>query len=167
MADKLVKRTVMVDAYSWMTRDPDRPLDPPQHNTAVRGELIEVSPDEAKRGERLGGLGSPEEAAQAALLASEPGSAPDEELRGMNIEQLTAYLGQHPSEAERISDLEATRPKGKVRSTITDLVERTIEARDVAVEEQLARQQAEENAAAAAAAGAPRVPGTSGVPALP
>lgn len=55
-----VKRVVVGDVYSWMT-----PIEGVpgrwHHNTAGRGEEIEVSAAEAKRGEGLGFLADPDD----------------------------------------------------------------------------------------------------------
>lgn len=53
-----VKRVVTADVYAWMTPIEGVP-GRYHHNIAARGEEIEVSDDEAKRGEGLGLLAAP------------------------------------------------------------------------------------------------------------
>ena len=157
----MAQRTVLVDAYSYMIRTEDGP----QHMTAYRGETVELSEKEIARGESLGALGTPEEALAVAQAASEPASAPDEQLRGFNVDQLVVYLQQHPSEAERLAELEAARGD-KQRKGVLDAIDRTIAARDEAIEDELARREAAAEADAAAGQSAPAVPSTT-APALP
>lgn len=155
---ELVERIVLTDAYSWMTPVAGVP-GRWQHNSARRGATVHVSAEEAKRGEELGGLGSLSDLAVVEAAAGEPGSAPDEQLGAYNAEELIAYVGEHPSEAERVRDLEAARERP--RKTVAEAIERVIRARD----EELERRAADAEVARAAAGGAPRVP--SGAPSLP
>lgn len=53
-----VKRVVTADVYAWMTSVEGVP-GRFQHNTASRGDTVEVSEAEAKRGEGLGALEDP------------------------------------------------------------------------------------------------------------
>lgn len=150
MADQLVKRTVLFDTYNWMTLDsliPGRT----QHNTARRGEVIDVTEAEAVRGERLGALGSEADLATTRAAGS-PGSFPDEQLRGLKADELVGYLAQHPLEADRLEALENERPEGKRRKTVLDAIGATREALE------MQRAQAE-LAGEPAAAGAPTIPG--------
>lgn len=126
-----VKRTVLVDTYAYMTPVGDERLGRFLHNIARRGETIEISTEEAARGESLDALGTEAQAAAAAFAAAEPGVASDEELRGKNVDELSAYLGQHPSEAERIAALEDARDRP--RGSILKAVERVITTRDEAL----------------------------------
>lgn len=109
MAD--VKRTVLVDRYSWTTPGP-APLSPSVAHYATRGDVIEVSTEEAQRGESLGALGGAEELRmadeRAAAVAAGLG-APDAELLDMSPDELVRYVSAHPDEASRVVALESTR----------------------------------------------------------
>lgn len=161
MAEQLVERTVITDIYSWMVPG-DRGGDPYIHNTAHRGDTISVTAAEAKRGEELGGLGTPQDLAVAdvdrAGLAA-VGNVADEQLRGYKAEELLAYLQQNPADAARVTALEQERGS-KARKTVLEMADRVAEeyakATDAAAEARAA--QAEE-AALAAGGGAPTVPG--------
>jgi hypothetical protein len=164
---QLVDRIVLTDTYSWMTPVEGVP-GRWQHNSARRGDSISVSAEEAKRGEALGGLGDSADLAVTAAAAAEPATAPDEQLQGYTVEELIAYVGERPSEAERVRALEAAREKP--RKTVAEAMERVIRARDEelarrAEEDEAARAADAEAAARAAATGAPTVP--AGAPRLP
>lgn len=60
-----VKRVVTADVYAWMTPVEGVP-GRYHHNTAARGEEIQVSAEEAKRGEGLGLLEDPKAVREAA-----------------------------------------------------------------------------------------------------
>lgn len=150
-------RRVLVDIYSW-TEATGIPTMPFTSRTAVKGAEVDLSnahPSEAveiARGEALGALGSDADAAAALQAEGEPGSVTADQIRSMTADDLVAYLGAHPSEAERIRDLENGRPRGG-RKTVLDGVERVIDARDAD-----AAERAEQDALArAAAGGAPRL----------
>lgn len=136
MAEELVERTVIWDLYAWMT-PAEGIRDRLQHNVATRGETISVSPAEARRGEELGALGTEEQAILADAAAQEPGVQPDEVVRGMTAPELVAYVGQHPTEAEHLRELEEERPEGKQRSTVLDAIDRVIDERDAELEARL------------------------------
>lgn len=74
MAD-VSRRVVGTDVYSWMTPIEGRPGQY-QHNTAVRGDVIDVSAEEAERGEGLGVLADPD---ADELAESEESGAPGDE----------------------------------------------------------------------------------------
>lgn len=159
---KTVKRFVLFDVYGWST-----PIDGERlrrdYHLARRGEEIEISEAEAARGEGLGALGTEAEATASASAAAEPPSASDEQLGGMNVDELVAYLGQHPSEAQRIIDLEEARERS--RKTVLEPAQRVKVAHEEAVADELERQRAAteaEQAAYAAATG-----GGTGAPTIP
>lgn len=139
-------RTVLFDLYTYRVVRPDRP--DPHTVTVYRGDTVTVTDEEAARGERLGGLGSAADLAMAdAEAASDAGGlADDAELAGMTLDQVVAYLGQHPGEADRVADLEATRPKP--RKTVATAVAAT---RELLAAEIAAREEAALAEAAAAA----------------
>lgn len=149
MDTELVERTVVTDIYTWMTPIPGRLVG--QHNVAYRGDVIKISLDEAIRGGRAGGLGTGADAAAAAARSSEPPAWGDDQVNSASAVDIIAYLGQHPSEAERIRDLEAGRRRP--RSSVAEAVERIIAARDEAIADAAARH------ADAAAADAEATPG--------
>lgn len=163
-----VERTVVTDIYTWMTPVAGRVVG--QHNVAYRGETINVTAEEAERGEKAGGLGTGEEALAAAARSSEPPTWGDDQLRSAKADEVLAYLGQHPSEAERVRTLEAERTRP--RSTVAEAVERVIAARDEAIADAAARREAaadtgrdeasEAEAMRALSGGAPTVPGSAG-----
>lgn len=165
MSTQLVERVVVTDIYTWMTPLAGRTVG--QHNVAHRGDTIKVTPEEAERGEKLGGLGTEADAVAAAARSSEPATWGDDQVNSASVDELVAYLGQHPSEAERIRTLEAERRRP--RKTIAEATERVIAARDEAIADAAARREdaaaadAEEAArrdevARASAGGAPTVP---------
>lgn len=150
----MVERYVLVDIYAWTTPLP-RFDGRTQHNVAHRGDIVRVTAEEAARGEGMDppALGTSLEAVTAGSTAVEPGSAVDEELRGMNVEDLVSYLGAHPSEAERIGELEAQRDRP--RKGVTEAVDRVTVARDEALAARAAELEAN---ATPAGPGAPTLP---------
>lgn len=162
-----MKVYVLFDVVGWSTEIKGRP-DRRDFHAARRGEVIDVSAEEA---ERLIGLGAVSENASdlegAVAAGSEPPSWDDAQLDSANIDDTVAYLAQHPSEARRVLEVETSRPDRdlKTRKGIIEAAERV----QAAYEEQLAadaaaREEAEANeqraslAGAGAAPGAPRIP---------
>lgn len=154
------KLYVIADRHMWMT-----PLEGLpgrfQHNTAFRGDLIDVTDAEAKRGLELGVLSKEAgDLVEASARSSEPRPWGNEQLAGANVDDIVAYVGQRPSEAERVLDAENAR--SRPRKGVLEAVERVIDARDAELErlavlqedEQLAR----EEEARARAGGAPAIP---------
>ncbi len=154
MADQLVKRTVLVDRYAYM--GPSSTGSGLEHTVAFRGDEIEVSEKEAARGEGLGGLGSPEDHAASVAMSSESPTMPDEQLKAMNAEELVAYIGQHPGEAERLQVLEEDRG-ARARKSVLSALDDVVVVRNEAVADEAQRRDA---AAAAQASGAPTIPTT-------
>lgn len=120
----MAQRTVLHGVYTWMTPAKGRP-GRYDHNVASRGDVIEVSAEEAKRGEGLGFLGSAadfeeilakEAEAKALAEAGAWGGASDEEIEAMNVAELVAYINQvpeehHDDEILRVVELEELRDK--------------------------------------------------------
>jgi hypothetical protein len=75
MAD--VKRVVTADVYAWMTPVKDVP-GRFHHNIARRGDEIEVSEEEAERGEGLGLLEDPSRRAEADEAAEDEAAVEDD-----------------------------------------------------------------------------------------
>lgn len=151
------KMFVVADYHSWMT--PAKHLSPGrmQHNTARRGEVIDVDEDEAARGVAIGSLSASEgDLVKAEAEAGELRAWGDEQLRGANRDELIAYMGQRPSEVERVRELEEKR--SSPRKTVLEAAERIAEARDAELERQAAATADEAAVAAAVAGGAPRIP---------
>lgn len=132
------KRTVLFDLYQYRVPLEGEPgkFD---HLTAARGEVIDVDADEAARGEALGALGDPADLAlaDAERASDEGGVVEDAVLGGYNVDQMAAYLAQHPGEADHVGDLEAAR--SRPRKGVLELVDRTrslflaeVEAREAA-----------------------------------
>lgn len=126
-------RTVLFDTYCWMTPLAGQP-GRYQHNTAERGTDIEVSSEEAARGEGLGALGTRDqfEAQEAVKTSGVMGGAaaftpqPDEAIEAMTVAQVHAYLNSVPSEqrddeVRRVVELEELRDKP--RSSVLELGE--------------------------------------------
>lgn len=112
---KTTQRTVLVDAYNWTDPDARRGEG---FRSARMGATIDVSAEEAQRGEELGALGSPADLAAASSASSAPPAKPDEELRAMNAADLITYLEGRPLDAERVVAIEGERGEGKQRSTV-------------------------------------------------
>jgi hypothetical protein len=165
------KLYVLADVYAWSTPIAGRP-DRVDHHVARKGELIDVSDDEAARGLALaaegnGGLSTDAADAAGAIAASaEPPSWSDEQLASANVDDTVAYLTQHPSEAARVLDAESARTDRKPRKTVLEAAERV----QTTYEEELAAQaeqreadvDAEQRAyasTAGASTAAPRIPG--------
>lgn len=126
MTENLVQRYVLFDVYGWSTTIPGS-VDRRDYHVARKGELIEVSAEEAARGEALGALSAQADDVEAAVAAStEPPSWSDEQLDSANVEDTVAYLVQHPSESRRVADAEETRSdrKLKVRKGVLEAAER-------------------------------------------
>lgn len=127
-----MKMFVLFDAYNWQTPREGQP-GKFHHNRALRGDVIDVSDDEAARGLALGALSaSALDSAKAETESGEPRAWGDEQLRGANADDLIAYVGQRPSEAERVQELENKR--SRPRKTVLEAIERIIDARDVELE---------------------------------
>lgn len=111
-APKLVQRRVAgADRYTWLVADPTRKRGR-RVERAVRGAVIEITPEEAERGEALGVLVDPD------VVVEEPPAAftaaTDEELEAMELAEVVAYLGQvpqelHDAEIDRLVELEELR----------------------------------------------------------
>lgn len=156
-------RVVLTDVYNWteLPDQPANPLRPFEHHSARKGETITVTDTEAARGEALGALGSEEDYNRTAIAdaTGAGGNAPDAQLESYNVQQLQAYLQEHPTEADRIEALELKRERP--RSTVLDGIERTRRFMAAELEARRAEQEAEAERQAAEA-GTPETP-----PAIP
>lgn len=167
MSNSLVKRYVLVDVYAWSTEIPGR-VDRRDYHVGRKGDLIEVSPEEAERGEGLGGLSANATDAEEAIASStEPPSWSDEQLDGANVDDTVAYLAQHPSEASRVLAAESSREdrRLKVRKGVLDAAEKIGQAYQEQLEADAdARQTAEDaeqrayGASQGTSSSAPRIP---------
>lgn len=118
-----------VDVYTWSEPDPTGAPGAKHYNSAQRGDTIEVSDTEAARGDQMVistvagrpiyALSKPEEA-DAALAQNEADAVwvgkTDDELAGMSVEQIHAYLNAVPAdrsddEIDRVIELEELRDK--------------------------------------------------------
>ncbi len=106
--------------YAWSTVDPTGAPGAKLIHTANYGDVIEISPEEAARGERLGVLSTPEQAAAILGAAGDPAGewepASDDAIAAMSVEQVHAYLSTVPEELsedeiDRVVELEQQRPK--------------------------------------------------------
>lgn len=154
------KLYVIADRHMWMTPIEGMP-GRFQHNTAFRGDQIDVSDAEAKRGLDLGVLSTEAgDLVAAGARASEPRPWGDEQLAGANADDIVVYIGQRPSEAERVLDAEQAR--SRPRKTVLEAAERVIDARDAELERLAVLQEEEararEDEARARAGGAPAIP---------
>jgi hypothetical protein len=105
-----VKRVVTADVYAWMTPVEGVP-GRWQHNTAARGESIEVSSDEAKRGEGLGFLEDPDSvraAAEEAVSAEQEAVEAAEAARQAEVEAVEARSAVEAAGGDDV--IQAVRP---------------------------------------------------------
>lgn len=120
MPDTIDTKVVVVfDVYTWQTPGA-RAADGPTHNRAFRGDHITVSAKEFERGYGYGALAREADApaAQAERNELEAGVFSDEELSGLSAEELIAYVGQHPTEAQRVFLLEQQRSRGPRKTVV-------------------------------------------------
>ena len=112
-------RVVLADIYSWMT-PADGFQNRFQRHTATRGDTIDVSPEEVKRGEQivitvgfrdfpalgsqkdLDALTNAEQAASAPTLAADA-------LADMSVDEVRAYLDANPAARDHVVELERAR----------------------------------------------------------
>lgn len=120
-ASGLVEQVVVTHIYCWLTVRPASLGIPGQtdHHRAYRGDTIYVSPQERDRGQALGGLADPGDAAAGIAAVDQlSGVATDEELADMDAGELAGYVTQNPGEAQRVFELETARPEAKRRKTV-------------------------------------------------
>jgi hypothetical protein len=116
------KAHVLFDRIGWATgKGEDR-----EYHMANRGDEVELDDKEFARQKELGSIGTKEEAAKAAGAAIAPPAVSDEQLRSMTVDEVTAYLNQHPEEVDRIEAAELERDNP--RKGVTDLVDAHREA---------------------------------------
>lgn len=119
----MVDVTVIFDVVCW-----DEPVEgaiPPRNLTrsATRGQTATMPRAEAERLWRIGAVASPDDAEEALAdrdAEDQPvpaGDDGDAVLAAMKAEDLIAYVGQFPDEAERVVRVETA---GKGRSTVLD-----------------------------------------------
>jgi hypothetical protein len=114
-ASGLVEQAVVTHIYCWLTVRPASLGVPGQfdHHRAYRGDTIFVSPQERDRGQALGGLADPEQAAAGIAAVDQLArEATDEELSAMDAGELAGYVTQNPGEAQRVFELETGRKRG-------------------------------------------------------
>jgi hypothetical protein len=116
------RKVIGVDHYNWS--EPIEGSPRRQRRSAVRGDIIEVSEEEAKRGEELGALGDVDDSVEEPVSEFVPAS--DDDINDMTVEQVTAYLGTVPEtqsddEVARVLELEEQR--GKPRAGVLSLGE--------------------------------------------
>lgn len=165
---KTVRRYVITDVYGWSTEIPGRIDGRRDHHVARKGDTIDVTEEEAARGEALDALSADAGDLEASIAsAAEPPSWDANQLDSANVEDTVAYLAQHPSEAAGVLALEQKRDERglKVRKGVVGAAERIQAAYDEQLEaDALARQQAEDDeqrafaASSGAASSAPRIP---------
>ncbi|GLW22943.1 hypothetical protein DI270_017370 [Microbispora triticiradicis] len=110
--------TVIRGVFCWITRHKDGTGNwQPLHHTAHPGDVLTLGEVDAVRGLEAGILAPVEDAEEAAAaVAADTGLVSDEELAHMKVEEITAYLVQHPDEARRV--WEAERRRAKPRATV-------------------------------------------------
>lgn len=121
MSTTTVKRKVVgVDTYLWSTPNPDDPKGRRDRHTAERGDVIEISSDEASRGENIiDPKYGPALGAEDAVLPVVDGDfvpLNDDALGAMSVAEVTAYLSSVPEaqsndEITRVVELEQLRDK--------------------------------------------------------
>lgn len=120
----MAQRTVLSDVYSWMTPVPGVP-GRWQHNTATRGDVIDVTDEEAKRGDGLGHLGGGDDLALAdatrAAGSEQVSGLDDAVLGGFTVDQLVAHLQSYPADVDRVRGLEERRDRP--RKGVMDVLE--------------------------------------------
>lgn len=124
------KRVVTgVDVYTWTEKDPDGPPGAKHYHRAERGDTIDVSDIEAKRGDEMlistvagrpiYALSKPAEADAALAQNAQDAqwaAKTDDEINAMSVEDTHAYLNSVPAdrsdaEVERVLELEELRDK--------------------------------------------------------
>src|SRR5438105_4354187 len=100
------KRTVLVDVHNY--RIPSELANRFDTLSAYKGQEIDVSDEEAARGEKLGSLGSPE---QLAARETQGTRWTDEEIAEASPTDLQMYVQQNPDDHDRVLDIENQRPR--------------------------------------------------------
>lgn len=152
------------DIVCWTTPS-DKPGAKANHHLARRGETIEVPESEYERLNALGAIGSAADLEVAQTRVEEGATLPDTQLDSSNADELVAYLGQHPTEAQRVIDLELSREErkvGKARKSVVAAAERVKAVYEAEIEERL---EAERERAADEQAAYERSSGSGGSPA--
>jgi hypothetical protein len=120
-------RRVMVDAYNWQTPAEGLPGRYELH-TSLRDEIVDFPEAEAARGDSIvirtlpngravHALEVPEQADRLAAELRQAaadgtlGRWTDEQLLDANVEEISAYVTQHPDEVDRVVTLEETRDR--------------------------------------------------------
>jgi hypothetical protein len=130
------RRVVLADAHNYKvpTGNPMRPYD---ILTARRGEEVEFSQEEVDRVEELDRthphprgkrLGTPEEYEDSVAKETEVSPLEPEAYGGMSLEEVGAYLNQHPEQAEHLLLLEEG--KDEPRQQFLDLEQNMAAAHD-------------------------------------
>lgn len=138
-----------------------------EHVTYYKGAELDLEGAELERALGLGAVGSADELVAQVVAAGEGPTWADEQLEASTVGDIVAYLGQHPSELDRVETLERARGGKGPRKGVTDVI---AEIRDAQAE--LARAEAEAQAdlerdaqataaAAAIAGGAPTIPASA------
>lgn len=134
------------DIVCWTT-PPAKPGDRANHHLARRGETIEVPESEYDRLNALGAVGSAQDLEVAQDHAEEGASWADEQVDSANVEDLIAYLGQHPTEAQRVLDAELSREERKVGKARKGVVGAAEKVKAVYDDEMAARLEAQQEEA--------------------
>lgn len=100
MAEKTVERTVKIKAHSYRAYVPN-PRDPDSNilvrRVAKRGETIELSEDEAARGDALDAFGTGKETEESAAI----------EVAGMDDEELVTWIEENDPTVQDVVDASA------------------------------------------------------------
>lgn len=159
----MTKVLVLHDSYSRM--EPSKATRSGlEHVTYYKGAELDLEGAELERALGLGAVGDASDLAAQVVSAAEGTSWTDEQLEASTVGDTIAYLGQHPSELDRVETLERARGGKGPRKGVLDAI---AELRDA--QAQLAREAAEAQAeleraanaeavARAAAGGAPTIP---------
>lgn len=122
LEDQPVRRVVLADVHNYLapSKTPARPF---ETRTARRGDVVEFTQEEIDRVEELDRLhphprgkrlGTPEDLAEIEQAESSVSPLEPERLGGMSLEELGAYLTQHPEQGEHVLMLEEARDEPRV-----------------------------------------------------
>jgi hypothetical protein len=120
MSTTTVKRKVIgVDTYLWTTPIEGDLRGRRERHSAERGEVIEISAEEAERGEFLVDKDGPFLGPEDATVVANDGvftAATSEAIEAMSVAEVTAYIGTvpedlHDGELDRVIGIENGRAK--------------------------------------------------------
>lgn len=116
--------SVIFDRVAWFTGKPGTPER--TRHFANRGDEVDLPQGEYDRLLEMGAIGTEDEAQRAAETAGGTSPVIDEELRGMTVDQVVAYIGQNPDELDRVETMENEREQP--RKGVMEAIETAREA---------------------------------------